>query len=117
MTETTDPPGPDEPDYTPALERVPYIGRVRSRSNLTAGTFGCMAGGGIGVLGAILFAALLLAGSNVTGAALLSIAAALAGGALVFRRFQRDDPPVAVGLLIGLALIGLLAGMCAGQLG
>lgn len=76
-----------------------------------------MAGGGIGGAGAILFTVLLLEGSNAQGAALLSVAAALAGGALVFRRFQREDPPVAVGLLIGLAVIGLLAGMCAARLG
>jgi uncharacterized membrane protein YfcA len=111
MTDTTDPPGNEDPDFTPA------VARVRSRSDLTAGTFGCMAGGGIGVAGAVLFAALLLAGSNATGAALLSVAAALAGGVLVFRRFQREDPPVAVGLLIGLAIVGLLAGMCTAQLG
>jgi len=111
MTETTDPPGPEDPDFTTTLERV------RSRSSLTAGTFGCMAGGGIGVAGAVLFVALLLTGVPVEGAALVSIVAALAAGAAVFRRLHREDPPVAVGLLIGLAIIGLLAGMCTAQLG
>ena len=110
MTETTDPPVPEDPDFGRNVERA------RTRSPLTAGTFGCMAGGGIGVAGAVLFAALLLTGADVRGAGLVAILAALAGGALAFRRFQREDPPVAVGLLIGLAIIGLLAGMCAGQL-
>jgi len=109
MTETPVPPGPDGPDFTGTTGRAP------ARSAVTAGTFGCMAGAGIGVAGAILFAGLLMAGLDPRPAALVSVPAALAGGVALFRRFRRDDPPVAVGLLIGLALMGLLVGMCTGQ--
>ena len=109
MTEIADPPGPEDPDFDRTVERTPL------RSALAAGTFGCMGGGGIGVAGAVLFACLLMASLDVRAAALVSIVAVLAGGAVVFRRFRREDPPVAVGLLIGLTLMGLLARMCVGE--
>jgi hypothetical protein len=45
-------------------------------------------------------------------AAVIVVAVVTFVAILAFRRIRRSDPNVAVGMLIGLALMGLLAGLC-----
>jgi uncharacterized membrane protein YhaH (DUF805 family) len=87
---------------------------MKARQPWRGGSVGCLGGGFAGVVAVLLWLVLVQAMNfGSIPAAVVVILSVIVAAAFAFRRLHRTDPPVAVGMLIGLAIIGLLAGMCA----